>query len=198
MTAEPAPSNHPVFLLAEHLDMILAAVEDLRACAPRLIPAEPQRVGSAARLSLHDFVDDLKRFEMAAIVRVGRARILTRELVRRDRRFAMLGGLFVGGTAALDEAVTRMADAAGNDFAAGGDPISYLRSRGVIDEDAGVFSSTSDPQIEDTFRLAGDIEIGPLADLVSTFLNTIELHFDLFPDLSEGDDVRRELSALVN
>ena len=79
MTAQPAPSNHPVFLLAEHLDMILAAFEDLRACTPKLVEADPQRVGSAARLALHDFADDLRRFEMAAVVRVGRARILTRQ-----------------------------------------------------------------------------------------------------------------------
>lgn len=198
MTAQPAPSNHPVFLLAEHLDMILAAIEDMQACRPSLNPASPHLLGGEPRISLVDFVGELKRFEMAAIVRLGRARILTRELVRRDSRFAMLGGLFVAGTAAFDEAVNRMTDVPGSAFASGGDPIGYLRSRGVIGEEAGGPATEAELLIDDTFRLAGEIEVGPLSDLVSTFLNTIELHFDLFPDISEGDDVRHDLSELVN
>jgi hypothetical protein len=202
MTALPAPSNHPVFLLAEHLDMILAAVEDLNASKPPIIAADPQRPGAQSRISLADFVRELQRHELAAVVYVGRARELTRDLVRRDKRFAMLGGLFVGGTAALDEAVRRMADKAGNDFVSGGDPIGYLRSRGVIDEDVGAPGDAASLVIGDTFRLAGDIETGPLVELVSTFLNTIELHFDLFPELMEQEEptleIAGKLGELVN
>ena len=198
MTAQPAPSNHPVFLLAEHLDMILAAIEDLQSCRPPILPANPRRVGAKPRVSLMQYVGDLQVRETAAIVRVGRARALTRELVRKDNRFAMLGGLFVGGTAALDEAVQRMIDTTGNAFASGGDPVGYLRSRGVIDEEVGSLKAGAEIEVSDTFRLAGEIEVGPLIDLVATFLNTIELHFDLFPDLMEADDVRRDQSELVN
>lgn len=189
MTAAPAPSSHPVFLLAEHLDMFLAAIEDLEALRPAPLPVNPQRPSGPPRLSLMPFAADLQRYETAAIVHVGRARELTRQLVRKDKRFAMLGGLFVGGTAALDEAVGRMVDRTGNAFASGGDPIAYLRSRGLIAEDSAGIASDADLSPAGAFRLAGEIEIGPLAELVSTFLNTIELHFDLFPDLMEADDV---------
>jgi len=198
MTAQPAPSNHPVFLLAEHLDMILASIEDLQACRPSLLPSQPQRVSARPQVSLTRYVDALKRHEMAAIVRVSRARELTRDLVRRDSRFATLGGLFVGGTAALDDAVREMIDKTGNAFASGGDPIGYLRGRGIIDEEAGGVSPDQSLSVTDTYRLAGSIEIGPLVELVDTFLNTIELHFDLFPDLSEPEEFIHDGGELVN
>ncbi|MGI9479154.1 MAG: hypothetical protein ACR2PI_20795 [Hyphomicrobiaceae bacterium] len=198
MTAQPAPSNHPVFLLAEHLDMILAAIEDLQACRPSLIPGNPQRVGAPPQVSLARYVEELKGHEMAAIMRVLRARDLTRELVRRDNRFATLGGLFVGGTAALDEAVQRMVDKTGNAFTTGGDPIGYLRARGMVDEEAGGIGPNQSLKGTEAFKLAGSIEMGPLIELVETFLNTIELHFDLFPDLSEPEDHIHDGGELVN
>ena len=197
MTATPAPSNHPVFLLAEHLDMILAATEELQNCRPEAIAPDPLIPSGSSRVSLTAFVATLQRYEAAAIMRVARARDLTRALVRRDKRFAMLGGLFVGGTAALDEAVRRLADETGNAFERGNDPISYLRSRGVVADDDGSICGHDEIEIDGGFRLAGEIEIGPLIDLVSTFLNTIELHFDLFPDLSEPNDVMPGNSELV-
>jgi hypothetical protein len=182
MTAHPAPSDNPVFLLAEHLDTILAATEDLRACKPPQALTNPQRV-APIRFSLQDFVSTLQRYEMTAIVRIERARELTRALVRKDNRFAMLGGLFVGGTAPLDEAVKRMIDKTGNAFDSGGDPVAYLRERGVVEPDIGHIADPSGLQITEDFRLAGSIELGPLSDLVATFLDTIELHYDLFPEL---------------
>lgn len=198
MTAQPAPSNHPVFLLAEHLDMTLAAIEDLQTCRPTLAASNPQRVGASSQVSVTGYVKDLRQHEMAAIVHVARARELTRELVRRDTRFATLGGLFVGGTAALDEAVTRMIDKTGNDFATGGDPIGFLRARGIVDEEAGGLAPDQPLAVSDEFRLAGSIEIGPLVELVDTFLNTIELHFDLFPELSEPEEFIHQGGELVN
>jgi len=197
MTATPAPSNHPVFLLAEHLDMILAGIEELQNCHPETSPQNPLVPGGTPRVSLAVLVDALQRYEAAAMMRVARARDLTRSLVRRDKRFAMLGGLFVSGTAALDEAMRRMTDETGNAFERGHDPISYLRSRGVIAEDAGGVTTNEEIEINGEFRLAGEIEIGPLMELVSTFLNTIELHFDLFPDLSEPNDVMPGNTELV-
>lgn len=198
MIAQPAPSNHPVFLLAEHLDMILASIEDLEACRPAVIDSHPQRVPSRPQVSIARYVDQLKGHEMAAIMRVARARELTRDLVRRDSRFATLGGLFVGGTAALEEAVKRMIDKTGNAFANGGDPIGYLRERGLIDEEAGGVDPDQSLDVTEAFRLAGCIEIGPLVELVATFLNTIELHFDLFPDLSEPEEFIHDGGELVN
>lgn len=198
MTAEPAPSNHPVFLLAEHLDRTLAAIEDLQACEPQAFTRHPQRLARPEPPSTARYVDDLRQHEMAAIVHIARARDLTRDLVRRDKRFAALGGLFVGGTAALDEAVIRMIDKTGNDFSTGGDPIGYLRSRGMIEEDAGGLTPDAPLAVSDAFRLAGSIEIGPLVEMLDTFLNTIELHFDLFPDLSEEEEFIHEGGELVN
>lgn len=188
MTALPAPSNHPIFLLAEHLDMLLAAIEDLESCKPVAAPSSPQLSGATARVSLADYAAALHHCELIAISHATRARALTRVLVRRDKRFAMLGGLFVAGTAALNDAVARLSDKPGTDFTTGGDPLSYLRSRAMIDVDDGALKPDEIPEVDETFQLAGEIEIGPLAELVATFLNTIELHFDLFPDISEPEE----------
>ena len=198
MTAEPAPSNHPVFLLAEHLDLTLAAIEDLQACQPAVTSDHPQRVNVFQDVSITAFVQVVRKHEMAAIVHVARARDLTRKLVRRDARFASLGGLFVGGTAMLDEAVARMVDKIGDDFSTGGDPIGYLRARGMIDEDVGGLAAEQTLAVTDSFLLGGLIEIGPLVELVETFLNTIELHFDLFPELSEPIENIHPGNELVN
>lgn len=199
MTAQPAPSNHPVFLLSEHLDAVLAGCEDIIACEPPLAEVNAQHIGATPRLSLHRFARMLQRHETITLLHVARARELTRELVARDNRFAMLGGLFVGGTAALGDAMREVADTDAANFAHGGDPIGYLGARGVVDVDAGAIVPGAPPATSDGFLLAGAIEIGPLMDLTATFLNTIELHFDLFPDLMEPGETLspRRLSDLV-
>ncbi len=182
MTVQPVPLDSPVALLAEHLDMILAAAEDLAAC--RVTAASPggRRLDSE-EISLRSFVRDLKRYEFAAILRVQRARELTRKMVGDDKRFAMLGGLFVSGTAALDEAVREVIDRTAGDFENGRDALAYLRSRGIIsDEEGSITGPVGELSASDGFLIAGVIELGPLADLVATFLDTLERHYDIFAE----------------
>jgi hypothetical protein len=183
MTASTAPAETPVYLLAEHLDATLAAIEDLRATTPSIAMPSPQRPG-LPRPSLAGWVRRLERHEASALLRVERARALTEAAMAADSRLETLGKLFLAGTAALDEAVKSFTDRTGHAFQTGGDALAYLRQRGVLHAEAGTMSITEATRIGDDFRLAGIIEVEPLADLVATFLDTLDIHYDLFPPLA--------------
>jgi len=187
MTASPAPSMTPVYLLAEHLDATLAAIEDLRAATPPETPANPQ-TPSVPRPSLAGWVRRLEAHEASALIHVERARALTEATIPVDNRLAIFGRLFLAGTAALEEAMRTFTDRTGNAFTSGGDAVAYLRQRGVLAPDAATLALETTSTIGDDFRLAGEIEVEPLADLVATFLDTIDIHYDLFPVVGADDD----------
>ncbi len=174
------PLRQTIYLLGEHLDMILAAGEDLKRVVPEWRPVSTRRAADP-RICLKQFAARVHTYECAAIARIERAREHTRRAVRLDKRLAMLGGLFVAGTAALSDAVAAMADSQGRAFDTGSDPISYLTSRGIVDPEAGLPADLSTLTVTDDFRIAGVIELGPLMDLSATFLDTLDLHFDVFP-----------------
>jgi hypothetical protein len=183
MTASTAPAETPVYLLAEHLDATLAAIEDLRVTTPPVTMPSPQRPGMP-RPSLAGWVRQLERHEASALLRAERARALTVDAINADARLETLGKLFLAGTAALDEAIKSFTDRTGHAFQRGGDALAYLRQRGVLDAEAGTMTITETTRIGDEFRLAGIIEVEPLGDLVATFLNTLDIHYDLFSPLA--------------
>lgn len=183
MTASTAPTETPVYLLAEHLDATLAAIEDLRATTPPVTMPSPQRPGMPYA-SLAGWVRQLERHEASALLRAERARALTVEAMNADARLETLGKLFLAGTAALDEAIKSFTDRTGHAFQRGGDALAYLRQRGVLDAEAGTMTITEETRIGDDFRLAGIIEVEPLGDLVATFLDMLDIHYDLFPPLA--------------
>ena len=183
MTASTAPAEPPGYLLAAHLDATLAAIEDLRTATPPVMMPSPQRPG-LPRPSLAGWVRQLERHEASALLRVERARALTEAAMAADSRLETLGKLVLAGTAALDEAIKSFTDRTGHAFKTGGDALAYLRQRGVLDAEAGTMTITEATRIGDDFRLAGIIEVEPLADLVATFLDTLDIHYDLFPPLS--------------
>lgn len=180
MTASTAPGETPVYLLAEHLDATLAAIEDLSASTPPTTPVDPLRP-DRPRPSAAAWVRDLERHEASALLHVARARALTEAAVAADGRLTTFARLFLAGTAALDEAILSFTDRTGHAFTTGGDALAYLRQRGVISPEAGTISITEATTVGNDFRLAGIIEIEPLADLIATFLDTLDIHYDLFP-----------------
>ena len=140
------------------------------------VVASPQPSGLGA-LFVHGLGSDRR-------TNVERARALTEAAMAADSRLETLGKLFLAGTAALDEAIKSFTDRTGHAFQTGGDALAYLRQRGVLDAEAGTMTITEATRIGDDFRLAGIIEVEPLADLVATFLDTLDIHYDLFPPLS--------------
>lgn len=163
---------HPlaVYMLADHLDAALAGGEDI--CRVVLEPhATPEEVRS--------FVEQVRRLELAIVARVMQARARVRELPA-DAPTRLLADLFLGGTATLEDALAEMADATAHDFDTGDSALEYLRERGFVDNEAAALNLFAGLTVGDQFRLAGRIELGPLLDLVSAFLDVMADHYDLF------------------
>jgi hypothetical protein len=165
---------HPiaVYMLADHLDSALASGEDI--CRLKL---EPHATPDELRV----FVEQVRRLELAIVARVMQARNRTRELPANEPT-RLLADLFLGGTATLEDAVAELADATLHDFDTGDSALEYLRERAFVEGDAAALSPYAGLIVGDQFRVVGRIELGPLLDLVSAFLDMLVDHYDLFED----------------
>lgn len=170
-------SSPAIYMLAEHLDAILAAGEDLLA-TERSPPTEPGATRLTADLlfdrldSDRSFVAEIEVLEAALLARVLQARVRAAEVVRRDSRFRQVVALFLATTNPAVDAVSRLGEwqRARERLELCTDPAAYLRDRGVGAEERPSLS----------FRLSGTIELGPLLDLAATFLSALEIHYELF------------------
>jgi hypothetical protein len=196
------PDHSPpptVYLLAEHLDAALAAGEDLLKARFDLrlpIDAEPSRVVErlAAR---HRFVDGLKSLELTLLQRVLRAREHAGHLAEDDERFKSLALLFIGGTAALEDAISELSARERLDDRLNQDAVAYLRGRGVLPQDAAGLDRLDEIRPTETFLVAERIALGPLLDMLATFLDALEIHFDLFADGDTGETSPRSLADII-
>lgn len=166
-----------IYMLAEHLDAILATGEDILAIE-RSPPDEPGATRLTADLlfdrldSDHAFVAEIEVLEAALLSRVMQARVRAAEVVRLDVRFRHVVALFLATTHPAADAVSRLGAwrRARERIKLGSDPAAYLRDRGVGEE--------ARPSL--SFRLSGTIELGPLLDLAASFLSALEIHYELF------------------
>jgi hypothetical protein len=181
-----AQSNKPIspsiYLIADHLDAVLAHGEDLLA----LEPPPPLETGQdiahmQQRLADHRaFLEQVRTLEGRLVHRVLRAREHAEQVRRVDGRFKMITDLFAGGTHALADAAADLADVIALDFNTGRDSIAYLRSRGLIGDGTMVLPRGFTMRIGESFRLAGAGELGALLDLAATYIEALELHYDLY------------------
>lgn len=179
------PTTPPeLLLLADHLDAILAAGEDMMALSVDIEAVRKQDGAMAPWERFGDVVGKAKLFELTIVSRVlqarNRARELGQVLGRDGSAFAPLLQLFASGTAVLEEAVAELADRAGADFDAGLDPMAYLRTRGVIPADAGTLVGVRRLAIGETFMVARRIELGPLLDMTAALLDALDAVYGLF------------------
>lgn len=185
MRAMATDLHSSIYLLADHLDAALAAGEDLLALSlivteplsrarPRDVREEDARLGR--------FIWQARTFEASLIAHVLQARRRAQEVPRPDAHLKPLVSLFLGGTAPLLDAAADYGDPAVRAFESGVDRLSFLRSRGLIAPDAGALMPTTPLDIDDRFELAGRIELGPLLDLIATFLEALDLRFGLYTD----------------
>jgi hypothetical protein len=169
-----------VYLLADHLDAVLASGEDL--VRLRLaVPAQPEE-GFRTSLELRRFVEKARALERAASMRALQARRCAREVAMAADQFKSLASLYVSGTVPLQDAVEDLGDASALDFDNADDALGYLRSRGLLDSEAAGLPEDTMLVISDEFLVLGRIALGPLRDLAATFLDVLETHFDLFED----------------
>jgi len=186
--ARPAP--HSVYLLAEHLDAALAAGEDLARVRYVWSEAPPRSAEAIAKIRAgqRGAVERIKMFELALIARLLKAREWAAAVADDDERFAGITRLYIAGTAILLDAVAECGDLSATDFDTGDDLIAYLRSRGLIAEDAPAIADTAPISAGDGFLVARRVPLGVLLDLVATFLDALEAEFDLFVELPKRKD----------
>ncbi len=189
-TKPPVPAA--VYLVADNLDAVLAAGEDLLRLQLDCAAATVDR--SAASTTPRMFVEQVRILEMMVAARVLQARARAIEVRAADQRYRSLIGLFVGGTAALEDAVAELGDSTVADFNGGLDPVSYLRARGVVAADAAGLRDFGAVKITETFRVAERIELGPLMDLCATFLDRLEDHYELY-EHGEGEPETSDKAA---
>jgi hypothetical protein len=170
-----------VRIVADHLDAVLAAGEDL--LGMRLPPAA-DCTGSdgVAGERLVQFAAGAARQEAAIIAHVLQARRRVSELSRLPEPLRTIARLFEANTAGLLELILRRDQRALERFATGGDPVEYLRLRGAIAADRASQSRFAELAIDETFLLGGAVPVGPLLDLVAKFLDLLDEQFRLYPD----------------
>ncbi len=180
-------------LLADHLDAVLAAGEDLLALSVDIEGTRRSDGAAAPWEKFEPFVERLKVYELTIVSRTLAARRRIGETVRGVKRAdPMIGTMFesfLGGTAALEDAVAELADRVGADFDSGLDPLAYMRTRGIIPADAGtVLAGTRVLAAGEGFLVARRIQVGGLLDMVSAFLDVLDNAYGLFDE--DTADVR--------
>ena len=194
-----APARHPgIYLLGDHLDAALAMGEDMLTEKVALADAAEQL--TTARLvrqnrELSEFLTITRTLELSLTARLLQARKWTEDLRRRESRLKPLVGLFIGGTAPLVDAAQELGDTTTHDFETGDTAIAFLRSRGLIARDAAGLEGLASLAVTEDYLVAGRIRLGTLMDLIATFLDTLDLMFDLYGEPVQPTDQRDALSA---
>ena len=185
--------QHPsIYLLGDHLDAALAMGEDLLTEKVALdTPAgrSPLRDWMRQNRDLNDFLTTVRTLEYAMTARLLQARKRAEDLNRSETRLRPLIALFVAGTAPLADAAAELGDTDARDFQSADAALTFLRSRGVLAADAAGLDGLPRLAISEDYQVAGRIRLGTLLDLVATFLDTLDLLFDLYADAADDADV---------
>jgi len=184
-------SKHPsIYLLGDHLDAALAMGEDL--LAEKVVLADAAQPLNTARLvqqnrELAKFLTIVRTLEMSLTARLLQARKRAEEMRRHETRLKPLIALFVGGTAPLVDAAMELGDTTVRDFNTGNTAFAFLRSRALIARDAAGLERLSELRVGEDYLVAGRIRLGTLLDLVATFLDSLDLIYDLYGEPSEPE-----------
>lgn len=197
--ASIAPEQrHPsIYLLGDHLDAALAMGEDLlteKVALDTPVGKSPLRDWMRQNRDLNDFLSTVRTLEYAMTARLLQARKRAEELKRSETRLRPLIALFVAGTVPLADAAAELGDTDARDFQSADAALTFLRSRGVLAADAAGLEGLPRLAISEDYQVAGRIRLGTLLDLVATFLDTLDLLFDLYADASEEAEAGSALS----
>jgi hypothetical protein len=184
MTPLERPVPASVYLIADNLDAVLAAGEDLlrQSHDYESVHLANTYAPTLAAGSERSFVELVRGLEMAICARVLQIRDRSRELAKDDPRFKPMASLFSSGTATLWDAVADLGDSTNADFQTGDDIVTYMRSRAMLAADAGTVSRFGRLSPTENFLIAERIELGVLLDLCAAYLDRLEDFYDLFAD----------------
>jgi hypothetical protein len=187
------PDRHPsLYLLTDHLDAALAMGEDL--LTEKVALADPTEQITAPRATrqnreLAEFIATVHALELAMTARLLQARKRAEELKAREPRLRPLIALFVAGTGALAAAAAELGDSGSRDFETGDTQTSFLRSRGLLARDVAGLERLTRLVVGEDYLVAARVRLGTLLDLVATFLDTLDLLYDVYAEANEGEGV---------
>jgi hypothetical protein len=185
-------SSAALYLLSDHLDAALAMGEDL--LTEKALLADPTQHLTVSRVlrqnrDIAEFLKNVRTLELTMTARLLRARKRAEELKRGEGRLGPLIALFVSGTAALADAAAELGDTTEHDFETGDVATAFLRSRGLIARDSAGLHGLSQLEVTEEYLVAARIRLGTLLDLVATFLDTLDLTFDLYGEREQAQPV---------
>jgi hypothetical protein len=177
-----------VYLLADHLDSALAAGEDLLKSTLRWNAGDPRALEglAAQRHQERAAIDAARTLEMVLLARVLKSRATAQELAKLDSQFKLITRLYTSGTEIVADAARGLTDETTYAFDAGDGITSYLRTRGLIAEDAPAPLEAARLTVTEQFLVAGKMQLGPLLDLIAMFLDTLETHYELYDQPQRG------------
>ena len=177
-----------VLQLADHLDAVLAAGEDLigTTLAPATGPAE-----EGETRPLGAFVASLRHREAGLLLRLLQARRRAVEMRRPDPLLKPALALFAANTAGLVDLVTAFGEQGEATFEAGIDPQLFLRQRGLLAEDSAGLSAFATVRVEESYRVGAVIELGLLLDFVASALDVLDSRYDVYGEEQRGLDLER-------
>ena len=129
----------------------------------------------------------MRTLELSLTARLLQARKRAEEMRRREARLKPLISLFVAGTAPLVDAAMELGDTTMRDFDTGDTAFAFLRSRALIARDAAGLERLSELRVGEEYLVAGRIRLGTLLDLVATFLDSLDLLYDLYGEPPEAE-----------
>lgn len=176
LDSNPVPPE--AYMLADHLDAALAAGEDILIAGRKLTDENDK--GAREPAALRSSIELIRALELAMITRVLKAREWSQRMSKADARFKLQASSFMSGSHTLVDALAEFADATNVDFDTADGMTAYFRSRGVIDDEAPCLTDSVSALVTETFRIAGRNELGPLMDMIASYLDALELHFLLF------------------
>jgi hypothetical protein len=188
--AQTAPERNPsLYLLRDNLEATLALGEDLLS-AELTLPAQDRpglRDWIRQTRDLDGFLGSLRTLEYAMTARLLQARKWAEDLRRSDARLKPLIALFVAGTVPLVDAAAELGDTDARDFDCDDAALTFLRRRGMLAPDAAGLELVSRFAVGEDYQVAGRIGLGPLLDLVASFLDTLDTLYG--PDIAPIEEV---------
>ncbi|MDX2290432.1 MAG: hypothetical protein NW217_16650 [Hyphomicrobiaceae bacterium] len=170
-----------VYLVADHLDAALAAGEDLVQMGQSWVPgdAADPGVAGARRFALCR----IRFHEMSLLTRIVQGTEQIRTLAAADPMFRPLAQLFLATTRDLASGYRLSPSVNDQQFDTGDGVIAYLRSRGLIDDEAPGLPADGAIVLSDSFKVGGLVPLGVVLDLVAEFLEALEAHYELYPSV---------------
>lgn len=171
-----------VYLLADHLDSALAAGEDLLKSTLSWNAGDARSPDGLTeqRREEREALDAARALEMVLLARVLKSRETAQQLTKTEPEFRLVARLYTSGTDIVAEATSELSDETANAFETGDGITAYLRSRGLIAEDAAAPLEAASLAVTEQFLVAGRMNLGALLDLVAMFLDTLETHYELY------------------